>query len=155
MGRDGLGPMNLRSLKMTKSIRGGGSRGQGYWEEVVRRWKEGGQSVRNFCQTEGLRESAFYFWRRELTRRNPLLEADNQSEKPNSAPATSRRAKRSPAPARSVPTFLPVRVVKDSAMGTTGGVEIVLAPGRTVRVQAGFDRHTLAEVLAVLEVRPC
>jgi hypothetical protein len=35
------------------------------------------------------------------------------------------------------------------------GVEIVLAQGRTVRVRAGFDRATLAEVLAVLEARPC
>jgi len=34
-------------------------------------------------------------------------------------------------------------------------VEIILGPGRTVRVPAGFDRQTLAEVLAVLEVRPC
>ena len=37
----------------------------------------------------------------------------------------------------------------------THGVEIVLAHGRTVRVRAGFDRQTLADVLAVLEVRPC
>ena len=31
-----------------------------------------------------------------------------------------------------------------------GGVEIILGQGRTVRVQAGFDRQTLAAVLAVL-----
>lgn len=37
----------------------------------------------------------------------------------------------------------------------TGGAEIVLACGRRVRVQAGFDRQTLAEVLAVREGRPC
>ena len=35
------------------------------------------------------------------------------------------------------------------------GVEIILGQGCTVRVQAGFDRQTLAAVLAVLEVRPC
>jgi hypothetical protein len=34
-------------------------------------------------------------------------------------------------------------------------VEIVLRQGRTVRVGAGFDRQTLAEVLAVLETQPC
>jgi hypothetical protein len=34
-------------------------------------------------------------------------------------------------------------------------VEIILGQGRTVRVQAGFDRQTLADVLAVLEVQPC
>ena len=37
-----------------------------------------------------------------------------------------------------------------AATETTRGVEIVLAHGRTVR-GAGFDRQTLAEVLAVLE----
>ncbi len=41
------------------------------------------------------------------------------------------------------------------AAEATRGVEIVLAQGRTVRVPTGFDRQTLAEVLAVLEVRPC
>jgi hypothetical protein len=36
-----------------------------------------------------------------------------------------------------------------------GGVEIVLGGGRTVRVPPGFDRQTLADVLAVLEAPPC
>ena len=34
----------------------------------MRRWREGGQSVRTFCRAENVRESAFYFWRRELAR---------------------------------------------------------------------------------------
>jgi hypothetical protein len=37
----------------------------------------------------------------------------------------------------------------------TGGVEIVLADDRFVRVPAGFDRQTLRDVLALLEGRPC
>jgi hypothetical protein len=48
-----------------------------------------------------------------------------------------------------------VRVVDSTAVEAARGVEIVLAHGRSVRVQAGFDRQTLAAVLAVLEVRPC
>lgn len=137
----------------TKSIRGGESRGQSYWEAAVRRWQEGGQSVRSFCRAEGLRESAFYFWRRELERRGQPSEADNQSRKSAQAAAAPRSARRSPR--ATGPSFLPVRVVKDAAVETTGGVEIVLAPGRAVRVSPGFDRQTLAEVLAVLETRPC
>jgi hypothetical protein len=42
-----------------------------------------------------------------------------------------------------------------SAAANAGGVEIVLDRQRTVRVRAGFDRQTLADVLAVLEARPC
>ena len=53
---------------MKKRIRRGDPQRQRYWEEVVRRWKESGRSVRDFCRAEGLRESAFYFWRRKLER---------------------------------------------------------------------------------------
>jgi hypothetical protein len=57
-------------------------------------------------------------------------------------------------------SFLPVRVVAPAsgypaATETTRGVEIMLAHGGTVRVQAGFDRQTLVDVLAVLEGRLC
>jgi hypothetical protein len=34
-------------------------------------------------------------------------------------------------------------------------VEIHWANGRSVRLRRGFDRQTLADVLAVLEARPC
>ncbi len=114
---------------MKKRVLRGDPRRQRYWEAVVRRWREDGQSVRAFCRAEGLRESAFYFWRRKLARRAP-------------------------------PAFLPVQVVAPArgrwgVAEATGGVEIVLAPGRTVRVRPGFDRQTLADVLAVLEAKPC
>jgi hypothetical protein len=52
-------------------------------------------------------------------------------------------------------SLLPVRVVEETVAEATHGVEIVLACGRTVRVRSGFDRQTLMDVLAVLEVRPC
>jgi len=48
-----------------------------------------------------------------------------------------------------------VCVVEDAAAEAAGGVEITLAHGCTVRVRSGFDRQTLADVLAVLEVQPC
>jgi hypothetical protein len=51
-----------------------------------------------------------------------------------------------------MPSFLPVRVTTPTA---GGDVEIVLSQGCTVRVPQGFDRQTLADVLAVLEARPC
>lgn len=114
---------------MKKRVLRGDPRRQRYWEAVVRRWREGGQSVAAFCRAEGLRASAFYGWRRKLAR-------------------------------RATPAFLPVEVVAPprerlSVAEATGGVEIVLAPGRTVRVRPGFDRQTLVDVLAVLEAKPC
>jgi transposase-like protein len=141
---------------MKKRIRRGDPQRQRYWEEVVRRWKEGGQSVAAFCRAEGLRESAFYCWRRLLARRSyrtceraPDTGSRSRSQARSVTPA-SRSSRQSP-----TPSFLPVHVVKHSVAGAAHGVEIVLRQGRTVRVGAGFDRQTLAEVLAVLETQPC
>ena len=130
---------------MTKRTGRGDPHKRTYWEAVVRRWRESGQSVRAFCRAEGLRESAFYFWRRELTRRG--LRARKRS-------ATV------PAGHGAGPSFLPVHVVTPAGNGAgmasvPRGVEIILARDCTVRVQAGFDRQTLADVLAVLEARTC
>jgi hypothetical protein len=52
------------------------------------------------------------------------------------------------------PAFVPVQVVPDEA--AAGGVTVVLAGGRTVRVSPGFDAATLRRVVAVLEgEEPC
>lgn len=139
---------------------------QSYWEGVVRRWREGGQAVRVFCRTEGVRESAFYFWRQELARRGHRVDAASGS-RPEDHPMTavSRSSSRVSPRHGPTPAFLPVRVV-EPANGRPGvaeagyplaggGMEIVLAHGRTVRVRPGFDRQTLADVLSVLETRPC
>ena len=40
-----------------------------YWQAAVELYRESGLSVRQFCQQEGLAESAFYYWRRELSQR--------------------------------------------------------------------------------------
>ena len=141
---------------MKKRLRQSGSERQTYWEEAMRRWKESGQSVRDFCRNEGVRESAFYFWRRELVRRSPSTDAVKRSRPPISPLTTiSRSPKRVTSQHSSLPSFLPVHVVEDAAVEAANGVEIILAHGCTVRVRSGFDRQTLANVLAVLEVRPC
>ena len=103
--------------------------------------------MREFCRAEGLRESAFYFWRRKLKRGSQPSGTVGQSP-----PKASRRLSE---PRRGTPSFLPVHVVADAKVEAAHGVEIVLAHGRSVRVPAGFDRQTLADVLAVLEVRSC
>jgi transposase-like protein len=137
---------------------------QRYWEEAVRRWKESGRSVRDYCRTEGLRESAFFFWRRKLSQCSQSSDAVGQPASKGSQVTPAPRAPKRPQ--RGTPSFLPVRVVGPASGGApvqrvattveaTRGVEIVLAHGRSVRVQAGFDRQTLVDVLALLEVQPC
>ena len=130
---------------MKKRIRRVDSERQRYWEEVLGRFGQGGQTVRAFCRAEGLRESAFYFWRQELARR-----ARRAAAKSPRATASEVSPRRDAGPA-----FLPVQVVEPGVPEADRGVEIVLARGCTVRVPLGFDRQTLADVLSVLEVRPC
>jgi len=98
----------------------------------MRRWKEGGQAVRAFCRAEGLRKSAFYFWRRELTRRGqragrgeaegPLLQTPVIQRQPVAiACLWTRRPARLPGPRRQPPRQSPPDVeqaaVRSSARG--------------------------------------
>jgi len=136
---------------MKKRIRRGDPQRRTYWEEVLRRWREGGQAVRVFCRAEGVRESAFYFWRRELAQRDPQAAGDGSRAKAVAAGPASRKSARH----GGSPSFLPVRVVEPDVPQADCEVEIVLAHGRVVRVRADFDRQTLADVLGVLEARPC
>jgi transposase-like protein len=160
--REGLGHAEIRSTTMKKRVRQCDQEKQRHWEAILAGWKESGRSVRDFCQAEGLRESAFYFWRRELARRSQTPNADHPPvpEALPSLPAPQFDAAPPGATPRSRPrrdsaSFLPVRIVQDVAAEATGGIEIVLACGRRVCVAAGFDRQTLRNVLAVLEARPC
>ena len=113
---------------MAKPVQVRGGR-EPYWRQVVDRWRRSGLAVPAFCRREGLNQATFYRWRWELKRRD-----------------------------QPKPTFLPVRVIADKPAAPAGGsIEVVLANGRCLRVGAGFDPHTLVQVVALLEEggQPC
>lgn len=143
---------------MKKHMRRCNPQKQARWQEVLRRWRESGRSVRDYCRAEGLRESAFYSWRGKLEggsqSSGPVIQPRPRPEA-SGVPSAAPSPKRLSLPYRGEVSFLPVRVVEDAAAEATDAVEIVLTQGRTVRVRSGFDRQTLVDVLAVLEVRPC
>jgi len=97
------------------------SRREPYWRRVLARWERSGLSVRAFCRAEGVSEPMFYWWRRELPRRD-----------------------------QAKPAFLPVHVLTE-AEPPARGLEVVLANGRCLRVGVGFDPQTLVQVVALLE----
>lgn len=104
------------------------------WRELMRRQERSGLSVRAFCCREEIKESAFYWWRRELARRRRKDSPVRQDRK------TIR--------------FLPVTLTPEQ--GATGcGIELRGGGGYRIVVRPGFDRPTLAGVLAVLEGRGC
>lgn len=95
-----------------------------YWRGYLARREASGLSVRDFCEFHGLSQQSFYWWRREISRRD---QAKSQ--------------------------FLPVQVVPDQPPTHSGGaaVEIILAQGRLLRVGPGFDPQTLVRVIELLE----
>jgi transposase len=108
------------------------------WQAAIERWQSSGQSVRAFCRQEGLKESAFFFWRRELGRQ------DRTGAASPPVPPAALKAR-----------FLPVAVVTEDDSPAGSRIEIVFGSGRVVRVSPRFDRQTLADVLSVLEAGPC
>jgi hypothetical protein len=123
------------------------------WREMMRRQAESGKSVRGYCRQAGIRESAFYWWRRELARRSQHGEHLRQLS------AVGRRQARGRPPARKpagvAAEFLPLRVMTERRREEGCSIEIQFGEGRTLRIPAGFARQTLLDVLGVLEEQGC
>ena len=98
------------------------------WRQRLSRHAESGQPVRAWCREHGVTETAFYWWRKELARRD--------AESRNTA-------------------FVPVRVTEAPARDDEAQIEIVLIDGRRVRVTGAVNGPMLAAVLDALERRAC
>ena len=115
---------------------GRGERDRGkerFWRRMLRLWRQGGGTVRDFCAVHQLSEPCFYSWRRTLAARDRQAAAARQ--RPGHGGGTD--------------LFVPVRVLP-----TPPVLEVVLGGGRVVRVPAGFDAATLRQLLAVLAEAP-
>jgi transposase len=102
-----------------------------HWRQVLQRWKASGLGVRGFCDRHRLAESQFWWWRRRLGESIEM------------------------APVKSEPAFVPITIVESRRAGTSAAIDIRLTSGHRLRVRAGCDRRLLAEVVALLEGRPC
>jgi transposase-like protein len=118
---------------MAKKMRDGAK--ERLWREVVKRFARSGLSVRAFCRQENLAESAFYFWRQELPRRDQ--ETQTRAKAPRRAPWQ--------------PEFLPVRVT--DPVVRQASITLELAGGRVLRLPDAISAARLAEIVAALEAR--
>jgi transposase-like protein len=123
-----------------------------FWREVVQRQRESGLTVKGFCRKAKLSEALYYFWRRELARRDRELPSGQRRRK-RGAGATP-RARIGRLPAASPPLFQEL-AIHDVASPADRGLEIILPGGCRVRVSAGVNRGLLADVLQALEARRC
>jgi len=110
-----------------------------FWRRTIREWRRSGLSVREFCDWQQLSEAAFFAWRRKL------VERDQDSESQIGKTVAVQ------------PQFIPVQVVPDVArdVRAVDCLEVQLPTGVRLQIPAGFDRQTLADVLAILEPRAC
>ena len=118
---------------MKKDVNHRDAKKERYWRDIVQRQGQSGDSITAYCRREGVQESAFYWWRRELSRRG-VKRAVNE-------------------PACNAARFLPVKVAVDNK--GDGGLELRVGATCVLYLKPGFDRQTLVDVLAVLEAGPC
>lgn len=117
------------------------------WRRVISGQQRSGQGVRAYCEAHGLAESAFYYWKRELGRRDGRV-----PERRAAAPGKGRTAVRARQRGRSVrPSLVPVTIGR--ALQSATAIEVLLAGGVSVRVAAGCDEALLRMVLSALEGR--
>jgi transposase-like protein len=97
-----------------------------FWRQAVGECQSSGQSVREFCRQRELKESLFYAWRRELSRRDVGV-----SEKAGF-----------------------VELVRPAGGKEEAGVSIRVDERVRVVLECGFDRETLKATLACLCAGP-
>ncbi len=114
------------------------------WRDTMRRWRESGVSGRAFCRRERLAESLFYYWKREIARRDLGLPPESGNGKP--------KAKRGRRVAKGAGRFVPLEVCRVE-LGSVA-LELVLAGGRRVRVGGDFSAAVLRKLIEVLEPAP-
>lgn len=95
-----------------------------FWREALAVQAASGQSVRAYCQREGLSQSSFYAWRRTIAERDGAK----------------------------APPFVPV-VVTDTAP-SEASIAVDLAGGHVLRLPASTSAAWLAELVLALEARP-
>ena len=130
--------------------RGRDRRRETRWQGLVRGQRARGLTIREFCRRSGLAESAFYFWRGELERREGQRRQAAQGGSPGRIRQPRRERPSTAARPLAQASFVPVRLVDELPPRPLGRIEIELPDGRRVHVTGPVSRHDLADVLAAL-----
>ena len=99
-----------------------------------------------------LAETAYYYWRRELARRDQEAGARAEGERRRASAAQKAAKSRLPV---SAPLFEELAILGGPSAGADRFLEVILPDGCRVRVSAGVQRGLLADVFSALEARRC
>ena len=112
---------------------------EAYWRKMLRRQRDSGLTVRQFCKDHGLSEASFFSWQREIAIR------DRQAAGTTEKGSSSLREQRTSPPRVNRAPFIPIRLSGTSAL------ELVHPRGHVLRIPAGFDGGCLEKVLQLLD----
>ena len=116
------------------------ARREAHWRDVLERWRRSALHRSEFSRREGVSRDVLGWWQAEVHKRDLARQRRAARPRPEGVPGG--------------PAFAPLRVVGPASHPSSSALEI-LAGGRVVRVQAGFDAETLGRLLATLEGRAC
>jgi hypothetical protein len=102
------------------------------WRGLLKQFAASGQSIRRFCAARRLKETAFYFWRREIERRD--------------AQAPARRSTRHKAQR---PVSFAQAILRPATTG--GGLTLRLGAGRELLLPATMAVEQVAKLVHALE----
>jgi hypothetical protein len=124
-----------------------------FWRAALRRQQRCGLTAREFCRGERLAETAYYYWRKELARRDRERRPRSRLRKrvPGAASSAASGRRRM----LSAPRFQELAILGGPSSAASGGLEIILPDGCRVRLAPEVDRALLADVLQALEARRC
>jgi len=109
-----------------------------HWRRLLRQWRRSGLTPRAFCAGQGVNESSFYGWRREIARRDVESEASSVAQQSSNAAA---------------PAFIKLAITPDSTL--PAAIEVIVAGRRVLRVRPGFDAGLLRQLVRLLEEPSC
>jgi|SRR5262249_54985380 len=118
-----------------------------YWRRLLRQARRSELTARDFCAERGISVPSFYFWRREIDRRDRQRKlATKQAPEPTSSTTL-------PSPDLATPAF--VTLAMDTGTVPPPAIEIVVAERRLLRVRPGFDAELLRQLVRLLEEPSC
>ena len=87
-----------------------------FWRDAIRKCEQSGLTIVGFCKQEGLKASAYHYWRREIGQRDQQVLANGEGLD---------------TPIAHVASLVPVRLIDDRA---SAGVEIFSRTACVVRL---------------------